>query len=549
MIPKDKITFKRSGQVLPWAIAGLLVIILLFITVFNGSKKVTTRTEAQLDSTVAPETTQVANNNEVTAAVSTTVAKIDPVLSYANPVRTVVGNAIAVQVAANKEALAKLQEQLNTITAKPFTITYNDQSWKVPVDRLKKLVKIDKYAIEIDRGGLADILKGWAKPLEKKPVDAQIMWSDKDNKVVARKPSVPGQKLDVEPTLDGIKAAMLKGETQAPMLIVPDAPKVDSEQLDKLGIKEKISEGVSSFAGSDNNRAHNINTGADFIDNTLVPPRGIFSFNQAVGPITKERGFADGYAIVGDKTETDVGGGICQVSTTTFRAAFYAGFTINERHPHLYRVTWYESLGEAPGFDATIYQPGSDFRFTNETDSWLLLSTYVYKNGTLKVVLYGTKPNWQVEMTPGSGKLINETAPPPPKYEVDQKLAPGTKKKVDSAHKGFDTFIGRIVKGSDGQIVRQDKFNSHYVAWPDMYKVGPDPTTAAKPSPGNTTPAADSPAATTAAPAATTPAAPGNTTASAQPTSPAPKPTTEAPPQTTAAPHNDTAPPNQTTTK
>ncbi|MEI6045748.1 MAG: VanW family protein [Chloroflexota bacterium] len=478
MTLKNKLLVQRPALLVTGVAVSFVTLIFISASVVITSNKITP-SSSMLTSTAALQSLP------------------EPTLSIVNPVMTVVGDAFSAQVtavASEQEQLKKLQAQFIDLTSKPFTVTYKDQTWKVAIEQLRKLIWLERGLLEIDRGGFGTLVKGWSKVVDKKPVDAVVAWSDKESKVIAQKPSQLGQKVNLEGSIDNIKAALFKGLSQAELLVETEAPRVDGEQLDKLGIKEKISEGLSGYAGSDGNRARNIVVGAQFLDDTLVPPHGVFSFNQAIGPITKERGYADGYAIVGDITEKDVGGGICQVSTTAFRAAFWAGFTINERHSHAYRVTWYESLGEPTGFDATIYQPSLDFKFTNDTDNWLLVAAYA-GGARLRVVIYGTKPTWKVEMTQDSGNAINITTPPPPRYDVDPKLPVGAKQKVDSAHKGFDTFVARIVKNPEGQTVRQDKFSTHYVAWPDIYKVGPNPaprpssSVAPSASPGNGSPA------------------------------------------------------------
>ncbi len=555
MANKDKNLLKSPAIV----VAGVvLVAVIGLFTLINSSKNNSKQTETTATvaaNSLLTETPRVENvistANATPGANSPQPTAIpEPTLSLVNPVLTVVSTGLDAIAA---EQLKKLQALQAQVVAKPFVLTAPNQNWTVPVERLKKLVKINGAELDLDRGNMDDLFKTWSKSVEKKPVDAKVIWSDKENRVTATKPSAVGQKLAIDTTFANFKAALNKGENKAELAIEPDAPRIDSENLDKLGIKEKISEGISGFAGSDGNRAKNIVLGADYIDNTLVPPKGTFSFNNAVGPITKERGFADGYAIVGDATEKEVGGGICQVSTTTFRAAFWAGFNITERHPHAYRVIWYESLNEVPGMDATIYQPGSDFKFTNDTDSWVMVSTYV-NNAKLRVVFYGTKPDWKVAMTPESGKLLNETNPPAPRIEVDPKLAPGEKKKVDSAHKGFDTSIGRIIMAGDGTQIRKDNYASHYVAWPEVYKVGPAaPVKTAAPAAPVTTaattngPATTPPGTTAVAPAPSKSAAPATTAAPAPPPAAAATTVAAVPPAANppAPPPPPTAPPAQ----
>ena len=100
----------------------------------------------------------------------------------------------------------------------------------------------------------------------------------------------------------------------------------------------------------------------------MIPPGEEFSFYKAVGDVSAANGFVDSLIIRGDRTETGVGGGVCQVSTTVFRAAFWGGFPIVERYPHSYVVSWY---GE-PGYDASIFTRARTFAssMTPATTCW-----------------------------------------------------------------------------------------------------------------------------------------------------------------------------------
>src|SRR5205814_1061367 len=126
-------------------------------------------------------------------------------------------------------------------------------------------------------------------------------------------------------------------------------PKVSSKDIGALGIKELIGTGNTSFKGSSQERATNIKVAAQYLNGAVVPPGDTFSFLDAVAPITLDRGYVEGYVIAAERTQRGVGGGVCQVSTTVFRAAFWSALDITERHQHAYRVSWYESKGEPVG--------------------------------------------------------------------------------------------------------------------------------------------------------------------------------------------------------
>src|SRR5207253_8680408 len=136
-----------------------------------------------------------------------------------------------------------------------------------------------------------------------------------------------------------------------------------------------------------------------------------------------------GYVIAAERTQRGVGGGVCQVETTTFRAAFWSGVKITERNQHSYRVGWYEANGEPVGFDAAVFDPGVDLKFVNDTGHYILVEAKVGAD-TLTINFYGTKVAAQVKLE--GPAISNKTAPPPDVYEVDTRLPAGTKKQVET---------------------------------------------------------------------------------------------------------------------
>lgn len=149
-------------------------------------------------------------------------------------------------------------------------------------------------------------------------------------------------------------------------MITTVQPAVDSSRIADMSIRELVASATTYFQGSSAERVHNIDVAAAKFEGIVIPPGGIFSFNDTVGDVSAANGFEDSLVIWGDQTVVGIGGGVCQVSTTVFRAAYNAGFSIVERYNHGYIVDWY---GE-PGLDATIYTPTVDFRFRNDNDHY-----------------------------------------------------------------------------------------------------------------------------------------------------------------------------------
>jgi vancomycin resistance protein YoaR len=216
----------------------------------------------------------------------------------------------------------------------------------------------------------------------------------------------------------------------------------------------------------------NIALAASRFDGVIIPPNGIFSFNEYLGDVTKEAGFNESLIIQGNRTSVGLGGGVCQVSTTAFRAAFFGGFEIVERWAHGYRVGWYE-INSKPGLDATVYSPNLDFKFRNDTDYYMLIQTESdLVEGTVTFRFYSTNTGREVIVSePETTNLVKHG---PPLYEPDPSLPKGATKQVDWAVDGLDVRVKRSVQQGD-QVLHEDEIFSHYAPWRAVYKVGPNP--------------------------------------------------------------------------
>jgi vancomycin resistance protein YoaR len=253
----------------------------------------------------------------------------------------------------------------------------------------------------------------------------------------------------------------------AASLIIRDRlPAVDSRYISQMGIQELVASGTTYFAGSSPARVHNIEVAAEKFEGVVIPPNGIFSFNKVVEDVTGANGFEDSLIIWGDRTAVGVGGGVCQVSTTVFRAAYAAGLPIVERYNHGYVVSWY---GE-PGLDATIYTPSVDFRFRNDTGSYLLLEPVVDgTGGTITFNLYGTKPDRVV--TIGEPVITDIVEPEPAIYRYDETLGYGEKEQVDWEQNGMTSKVTRTIL-ENGET-RSETLTSVYQPWRAVYLYGP----------------------------------------------------------------------------
>ncbi len=200
-------------------------------------------------------------------------------------------------------------------------------------------------------------------------------------------PPQDGLKLDVFQTTQNALQALAKSLKTTDLLVSATHPNTSLFELNTLGINELVGRGESNFKGSPNNRRHNIKVGIEKFKGVILKPGEEFSFNKFLGPVEKAAGFLPELVIKKTGTVPELGGGLCQVSTTTFRAAMQAGLPITARRNHAYAVQYYSPQGT----DATIYPGSSDLKFINDTPGYLLIWPYEKDKNTLVFDFYGTK--------------------------------------------------------------------------------------------------------------------------------------------------------------
>ena len=371
--------------------------------------------------------------------------------------------------------LEDAKEDAIVLIGSPITVTEGDRVWEIGTDQLTEALVIPKGGVaSIDPARLGVVLDQIAEESYVAPVNAVLGWGDAGLQAVEN--DVVGSEVD-RATLESqvvMAATTAEGRTVAlPMAAVP--AEVRSDNLADLGIVGLIASGSSSFTGSSPVRAENVKVAARNITGALVRPGESLSFNDALGPISLENGYVEGKIILGDWTASDLGGGVCQVSTTVFRAAFYAGFRFEEWNYHSWRLAFYEADGSPPGLDAAIYQPNTpeewekDLIFTNPFDSWLLLQT-VIDGETVTAQLYGASSPYTVEV---GAPVISPPVPPgSPVNREKPELPRGTRNKVQNAAPGYTVQVSRrVLEG--GTVVSDGVFESVYRPQPEVWEVGP----------------------------------------------------------------------------
>lgn len=322
---------------------------------------------------------------------------------------------------------------------------------------------------------LEDKLLPISKKIGKSPVNA--LFKFENGKVTAFQLSQDGQALDFDllnKTISQKALTVISSSNNNNIVIIPIPIKIipaqiTTEKVNNFGIKELIGEGHSQFYHSISSRIYNINLASGRVNGILVAPGEIFSFDKALGDVSSFTGYQQAYIIQNGKTVLGDGGGVCQVSTTFFRALLNAGLPIVERHAHAYRVGYYEE-DSPPGLDATVYVPTVDLKFKNDTGNYILIQSQIdLDNLSLSYYLYGVKDGRSVSMT--TPIITNQTPAPPDLYQDDPTLPKDVIKQTDFAAAGANVYFIRTVT-KNGNVIISDKFVSNYQPWQAIYLRG-----------------------------------------------------------------------------
>ncbi len=247
---------------------------------------------------------------------------------------------------------------------------------------------------EPNQESIAAFVEALATKVNQEPANA-LFGADDHGAITVAVPEKIGRTLDQSASTELILRALAgeaSGSTLKIALPTLEAhPKIAGADRERLGLKELIGEGKSNFKGSPKNRVFNINRALKQYENILIAPGEEFSFVDYLGEVDGEHGYLPELVIKYNKTEPEFGGGICQVSSTVFRAAIYSGLKITERRNHAYAVQYYKPIG----MDATIYIPKPDLKFTNNTPGYILMQPHV-EGFDLTFRFFGTKDGRQV---------------------------------------------------------------------------------------------------------------------------------------------------------
>ena len=354
--------------------------------------------------------------------------------------------------------------------------------WTASVEQIQQLLSIEtvtnadgtlSYDVTVDAEAYRPYLEQLASGLLMVSKDARFHFDPAAGNLVRIQDAVNGRQLNIPETLSRLEQAIFSSDNRVvPLAFDYELPRYHNDvTAGELGISELVSQGTTYYTGSPQARRDNIAIAVSRFDGIIIGPGEVFSFNRYVGDISPEEGYVSGKVIVGGRTIDGVGGGVCQVSTTVFQAAFYAGFPIMERYAHGYRVGYYEA-GEGVGMDAAIFTPDLDFRFQNDTEYSLLIeASMIPQQNAVQFRFYSTNPGRQVVK---EGPIIrDETAAAPTQYEVNEDLAPGQSLQVDWAAAGAYVEVTRVILDSNGNELKREIIASQYQPWGAVVQVPP----------------------------------------------------------------------------
>jgi len=367
----------------------------------------------------------------------------------------------------NQIKLAK--EQAEKLIGK--TIIFSSPQQNFVIEDVQ-LINFVSFSSQWDREKINEYVEVLTQSINRPAQDA--LFKFEHGKVTAFKPGQDGFELNQEKAGDLIEQALdelINGESKSvkELLVRKIDPEIKTPDTNRLGIVDLIGEGESYFSHSITSRIHNVDLASNKLNGILINPGETFSLNKALGDISKATGYREAYIIKEGRTVLGDGGGVCQVSTTLFRAAINTGLPIIERHPHAYRVSYYEQNSK-PGFDATVFSPTSDLKFKNDTGNYILIQReFDRKNYYLAFQFYGSPDGRKVEIS--NIKLWGTVPPPEDLYIDDPSLPPGVIKQIDFKSWGAKAAFDWKVT-NNGNTLHEKTFYSAYQPWRAIFLRG-----------------------------------------------------------------------------
>ncbi|MGI8477271.1 MAG: VanW family protein [Thermomicrobiales bacterium] len=438
----------------------------------------------------------VNEQNQLTVAAASRSVKLDQDVAAKQVVDALLGGAHSVnlpisqvQPTISDRQAAAAMTQAEALVGHELKLTWSGGTIPLsPVDLLAALTivttpgKDQPIALDVSPEVIVGLLQTASAGIN---VDAKNVRLRYVNGVVqSQAKAASGRSLDVEKSTATIIKAVRDHAPSAALTIVPVKPKFTEANVGKISLPDVLGESSTYYGTSSDARRRNVERAVTLEDGWMVAPGDVFSYDENVGKVTAKNGFVTGLGILSDgaggiTTAPVIGGGICQVSTTVFQAAFWAGMQVVERYSHPY---WIKSYGEPPhgmlGLDAMINiedQGSLDMKMRNTTDHWMAVVVKADGQNVTTQVL-GVKPGWTITI---DDSIVSNVVVPVEDtiYQDSPELATGETKQVESAQQGFDTAIHRTITDKSGKTIDDFTLSSTYVPARNRILRGTGPAT------------------------------------------------------------------------
>ena len=373
-----------------------------------------------------------------------------------------------------RETLVPVAARVRTILSAPVRLTYRSGGWTIRPHELAPLLDLpDGGVSELRIGGPAAerYFENLARGVHRnaKSADFAVAESGEVRVVPARR----GRELDVARTQAGIleAAGRAQGRT-APLSVAWVAAPLTTAEANGLRVERRLASYSTLYAGTAD-RIQNLQRAVALLDGARVAPGATFSFNGRVGPRTEERGFRSAPVIMNGKYEEGIGGGVSQVATTLFNAAWEAGLPITDRTAHALYISRYPA-----GRDATVNYPDVDLQFRNDTGRWIVLEGS-YDDSGIAISLLGGGAMRHVESVSGP---LEETGEPPVERTPDPMLYVGERVVEFGGEPAREIRVARTVY-ERGKVLYEETWYTAYRAEPKEVRVGTKPKPVEPPPP------------------------------------------------------------------
>jgi vancomycin resistance protein YoaR len=351
-------------------------------------------------------------------------------------------------------------------------LTYSGASFTVTPPQLARLLVLPangRTKLGIDQAAAARRFENLARGVARTPRNADF--AVRANGTVRVVPGRPGRELDLAATGEALLAAASRTTDRTGELAVTEIrPALTTREARSLGVRRELAAYATLYSGTAD-RITNLQRGIELLDGARIAPGAVWSFNEHVGPRTEERGFRPAPVIINGEYEEGVGGGVSQIATTVFNAAWESGIKIAERTAHALYISRYPT-----GRDATVNYPDVDLKLRNDTRRWIVVKASYDESGIL-VRLLGGGPERRVESIAGPLEVTGEPKAeriPDPSMFVGQRLV------VDDGEPSRAVTVERIVYQGD-EVLYRETWTTSYRYEKKIVRVGTKPRPVAPP--------------------------------------------------------------------